>query len=109
MAGQTREALSEAASTESADGEKLYLRPDGSEVWASVSVVPVREPGGDLDVLFAQMVDITERKAREAELSAQLDEIGGPGGVRPALTEGPFELHAQPLGDPVPRQTGPRR
>jgi PAS domain S-box-containing protein len=105
MAGQTREALSEATSTESADGEKLYLRPDGSEVWASVSVVPVREPGGDLDVVFAQMVDITERKAREAELSAQLDEIGGLGEIRRAFAEDRFELHAQPIVDLVTGET----
>jgi EAL domain-containing protein (putative c-di-GMP-specific phosphodiesterase class I) len=105
MAGQTREALSEQASSESADGEKLYVRPDGSEVWASVSVVPVREPGGDLDVLFAQMVDITERKAREAELSAQLDEIGGLGEIRRAFAEDRFELHAQPIVDLVTGDT----
>ena len=104
MAGQTRE-VSELESTESEDGEKLYLRPDGSEVWASVSVVPVREPGGDLDVLFAQMVDITERKAREAELSAQLDEIGGLGEIRRAFAEDRFELHAQPIVDLVTGET----
>jgi EAL domain-containing protein (putative c-di-GMP-specific phosphodiesterase class I) len=105
MAGQTREVLGELPSTESADGEKLYLRPDGSEVWASVSVVPVREPGGDVDVLFAQMVDITERKAREAELSAQLDEIGGLGEIRRAFAEDRFELHAQPIVDLVTGET----
>jgi predicted signal transduction protein with EAL and GGDEF domain len=105
MAGQTREALSELASTGSADGEKRYVRPDGSEVWASVSVVPVREPGGDVDVLFAQMVDITERKAREAELSAQLDEIGGLGEIRRAFAEDRFELHAQPIVDLVTGET----
>ena len=99
MAGQTREVLGELPSTESADGEKLYLRPDGSEVWASVSVVPVREPGGDVDVLFAQMVDITERKARESELSAQLDEIGGLGEIRRAFAEDRVVLHAQPIVD----------
>ena len=105
MAGQTREVLGELPSTESADGEKLYLRPDGSEVWASVSVVPVREPGGDVDVLFAQMVDITERKARESELSAQLDEIGGLGEIRRAFAEDRFELHAQPIVDLVTGET----
>jgi EAL domain-containing protein (putative c-di-GMP-specific phosphodiesterase class I) len=65
----------------------------------------VREPGGDVDVLFAQMVDITERKAREAELSAQLDEIGGLGEIRRAFTEDRFELHAQPIVDLVTGET----
>jgi len=99
MIGRSRDVVDTLESTESVGGEKCYLRPDGSEVWASVSVVPVRDPGGGVDVLFAQMVDITERKAREAELSAQLDEIGGLGEIRRAFAEDRFELHAQPIVD----------
>ena len=99
MSGRARDVLDTLESTEGVGGEKCYLRPDGSEVWASVSVVPVRDPGGGVDVLFAQMVDITERKAREAELSAQLDEIGGLGEIRRAFAEDRFELHAQPIVD----------
>jgi PAS domain S-box-containing protein len=79
--------------------EKRYLRPDGSEVWASVSITPVHEPDGSIDVLFGQMVDITERKAREASLKAQLDEIAGLGEIRRAFEEDRFELHAQPIVD----------
>ncbi len=79
--------------------EKRYLRPDGSEVWASVSITPVLEAGGDIDVLFGQMVDITERKTREASLHAQLDEIAGLGEIRRAFEEDRFELHAQPIID----------
>jgi PAS domain S-box-containing protein len=79
--------------------EKRYPRPDGSEVWASVNITPVREPDGSVDVLFGQMVDITERKAREASLKAQLDEIAGLGEIRRAFEEDRFELHAQPIID----------
>jgi PAS domain S-box-containing protein len=79
--------------------EKRYVRPDGSETWASVSITPVREPDGSVDVLFGQMLDITERKAREASLSAQLDEIAGLGEIRRAFEEDRFELHAQPIVD----------
>lgn len=79
--------------------EKRYLRPDGCEVWASVSITPVREADGGLDVLFGQMVDITERKAREASLHAQLDEIAVLGEIRRAFEEDRFELHAQPIID----------
>ncbi len=79
--------------------EMRYVQPDGTEVWASISVAPVREPNGAVDVLFGQMVDITERKAREAELSAQLDEIAGLGEIRRAFAEDRFELHAQPIVD----------
>jgi PAS domain S-box-containing protein len=79
--------------------EKRYPRPDGSEVWASINITPVREPDGSLDVLFGQMVDITERKAREASLKSQLDEIAGLGEIRRAFEEDRFELHAQPIID----------
>ena len=79
--------------------EKRYPRPDGTEVWASVSITPVREPDGSIDVLFGQMVDITERKAREASLKAQLDEIAGLGEIRRAFEDDRFELHAQPIID----------
>ena len=79
--------------------EKRYVRPDGSEVWASLSIAPVREPDGSVDVLFGQMMDITERKAREASLKAQLDEIAGLGEIRRAFEEDRFEMHAQPIID----------
>ncbi len=79
--------------------EKRYLRPDGTEVWASVNVTPVRELDGSIDVLFGQLVDITERKAREASLEAQLDEIAGLGEIRRAFEEDRFELHVQPIVD----------
>lgn len=79
--------------------EKRFPRPDGTEVWASVSITPVRELDGKVDVLFGQMVDITERKAREASLKSQLDEIAGLGEIRRAFEDDRFELHAQPIID----------
>jgi PAS domain S-box-containing protein len=79
--------------------EKRYPRPDGTEVWASVNITPVHELDGSVDVLFGQMVDITERKAHEASLKAQLDEIAGLGEIRRAFEEDRFELHAQPIVD----------
>jgi PAS domain S-box-containing protein len=79
--------------------EKRYLRPDGSEVWASLNVTPVRDVDSALDVLFGQMVDITERRAKEASLRDQLDEISWIGEIRRAFEEDRFELHAQPIID----------
>ena len=64
-----------------------------------MSITPVRELDGSIDVLFGQMVDITERKAREASLKAQLDEIAGLGEIRRAFEDDRFELHAQPIID----------
>jgi len=81
------------------EDENCYLQPDGSEVWASISITPVLEPDGSVDVLFGQMVDITERKAREASLEAQIDEIAGLGEIRRAFADDRFELHAQPIID----------
>ena len=109
MVGRTREALlaltvedtshPDDRSASDQHTEKRYPRPDGTEVWASVSVTPVLEPDGSVDVLFGQMVDITERKAREASLKAQLDEIAGLGEIRRAFEEDRFEMHAQPIID----------
>jgi PAS domain S-box-containing protein len=79
--------------------EKRYMRPDGSEVWASLNVTPVRDVDGAVDVLFGQMVDITERRVEDASLRDQLEEISWIGEIRRAFEEGRFELHAQPIID----------
>jgi PAS domain S-box-containing protein len=89
--------------------EKRYLRPDGSEVWASLNVTPVRDVDSAVDVLFGQMVDITDRRAREASLRDQVEEISWIGEIRRAFEEDRFELHAQPIidlatGDTVQRE-----
>ena len=68
-------------------------------MWASLNVTPVREPDGTVDVLFGQIVDITERKAREASLHLQLDELGWLEEIRLAFEQDRFELHAQPIID----------
>ena len=46
---------------------KRYLHPDGTVVWADLTVSGVRSKGGQLGHLMAQVVDITESvRAREA-------------------------------------------
>jgi PAS domain S-box-containing protein len=79
--------------------EKRYVRPDGSGVWASLNVTPVRDVDSAVDVLFGQMVDITERRAKEASLRDQLEEISWIGEIRRAFEDDRFELHAQPIID----------
>ena len=79
--------------------EKRYMRPDGSEVWASLNVTAVRDVDSSVDVLFGQMIDITERRAKEALLRIQLEEISWIGEIRRAFDEDGFELHAQPIID----------
>lgn len=79
--------------------DRRFERADGSEVWASVNITTVRELDGGIDVLFGQMVDITERKAREAALLVRLDEITWLEEIRRAFEDDRFELHAQPIVD----------
>ena len=49
--------------------ERRYVRPDGTTVWASLTVTVVRDQAGDPDYLFAPLADITERKTLEHELT----------------------------------------
>jgi diguanylate cyclase (GGDEF)-like protein/PAS domain S-box-containing protein len=51
--------------------EKRYMRADGSVIWISLSVSPVRDDDGAVLYLISQMQDITERKQTEAKLAHQ--------------------------------------
>jgi diguanylate cyclase (GGDEF)-like protein/PAS domain S-box-containing protein len=59
--------------------EKRYLRPDGSVVWTLLSVSLVRDAGGEPLHFISQILDISERKRLEAELSrmATRDDLTG--------------------------------
>lgn len=57
--------------------EKRYLRPDGSVVWANLSVTLVREASGEPQHFIAIVEDITRRRTTEEalrKLRAQLEE-----------------------------------
>ncbi|MDX2271174.1 MAG: PAS domain S-box protein, partial [Cyanobacteriota bacterium] len=47
--------------------EKRYIRKDGSEVWVSNSVSPVRDAFGQVQSAVAVVVNISERKRAEGE------------------------------------------
>jgi diguanylate cyclase (GGDEF)-like protein/PAS domain S-box-containing protein len=49
--------------------EKRYVRPDGTEVLALLSVSAVTGPDGTAQYLIAQMVDITQQRAAERALA----------------------------------------
>ena len=51
--------------------ERRFVRPDGSDVWASAHVTLVRDEAGKPQYYLAQLQDITERKQMEQELAHQ--------------------------------------
>jgi predicted signal transduction protein with EAL and GGDEF domain len=59
--------------------EKRYVRPDGEVVWSLLSVSLVRDAGGQPLHFISQVLDISERKRLEAELSrlATRDDLTG--------------------------------
>ncbi len=89
--------------------EKRYLLPDGSSLWASVHVTPIRDADGSISSYFTQIIDIDARKTHQEQLQRQLDEIGWMQRIRAALDHDRFELHSQPIvdlgsGDTVQRE-----
>ncbi|MCP1103981.1 diguanylate cyclase [Serratia nevei] len=55
--------------------EKRYFRADGSIVWAQLTVALNRLPNGKPDHFISVVVDISERKAAEADLFALQHEL----------------------------------
>ena len=58
--------------------EKRYLAPDGTTIWADLSVSVVRDHHGNAQFTIAQIVDIGSRKEAErllAESTAQLETV----------------------------------
>ena len=68
-----------AAGHDTYEGERRYLRPDGTLVWALCNATLVRGAEGEPEYLFMQLQDITARKLMEQELSHQVlhDELTG--------------------------------
>ena len=68
-----------AAGHDTYEGERRYLRPDGSVVWALCNVTLVRDAEGQPQYIFMQLQDVTARKTMEQELSHQVlhDDLTG--------------------------------
>ncbi|MCW2967489.1 MAG: multi-sensor signal transduction histidine kinase, partial [Solirubrobacteraceae bacterium] len=79
--------------------ERRYVRGDGSTAWGAVNVSRVLGPDGEVDVLFAQILDVTKRRAEEETTRRELAEIAWVQEINAALTEDRFELYAQPIVD----------
>jgi PAS domain S-box-containing protein len=85
--------------------EKRYLHADGSVVWAVVHVTPVRRADGSPRAFFSQVMDITERKGREAQLERDVNEAVWLGRIRDAIDEARLVLYSQPIVDLVTGRT----
>jgi len=58
-----------------AGSEVRYLRKNGSELWATVFISPVRDQAGDIVQYFASFVDVTKHKLEQAESRMLIDEL----------------------------------
>jgi PAS domain S-box-containing protein len=81
------------------EGEKRYLRPDGSLVWTSAHTVPVYHANGEVRGFFCQLVDLTARKEREQQLMRDASDLERLEQTRSALADDRLILHAQPIID----------
>ncbi|MCW2967564.1 MAG: domain S-box protein [Solirubrobacteraceae bacterium] len=79
--------------------DKRYLRPDGTLVWARLHVTPVREADGSVRTFFSQIVDISERKAREDKLENDVMDAVWLGRIRDAIDDDRLVLYTQPIVD----------
>jgi PAS domain S-box-containing protein len=99
--GRSREELLETSpdGVAKADGERRYMRPDGTVVWISVHASAVQDDAGVATALFSQVIDISPQKAREGELESLVAEAGWLSRIRDAIDEDRLVLFAQPIVD----------
>ncbi len=60
-----------AAGHDTFEGERRYVRPDGSLVWVALHLTLVRDESGKPQYFFTQLLDLTARKRMEQELAHQ--------------------------------------
>jgi diguanylate cyclase (GGDEF)-like protein/PAS domain S-box-containing protein len=81
------------------DGKRLdfnFVRPDGSEAWASVSLAPMQDAGGQYAGVLVMLTDITER--RQAEIRLQASEARLEEAQRLALIgDWAYDVHSRTL------------
>ncbi len=81
------------------EAEKRYVLPDGGAVWTTLHVAPVRNADGSVQAFFSQIVDITERKDREALLEYSVNDAVWLGRIRDAIDDDRLVLYRQPIVD----------
>jgi PAS domain S-box-containing protein len=76
----------------------LFIRKDGGEVPVAYSAAPSKGEDGGHDLVVV-VRDITERKAKERELTERIESMSWVGRIRDALAEDRFRVYAQPIVD----------
>jgi PAS domain S-box-containing protein len=74
-AGLVESELSAAVREGRLETEGWRLRRDGSRFWASISIAPIRDEGGELTGFVKVARDLTERRQQEELVQRQRDEI----------------------------------
>jgi PAS domain S-box-containing protein len=77
--------------------EHRFLRPNGTRVWVLLHLAPIRLADGSVQAFHSQMIDITERKEREAQLEHHVGDAVWLGRIRAALDEQRLVLYSQPI------------
>jgi PAS domain S-box-containing protein len=77
--------------------EQRFVRPDGTVVWVLLHLAPVRRADGSVRAFHSQLIDITERKHREARLEDHVGDAVWLGRIRAALDEKRLVLYTQPI------------
>jgi len=85
--------------------EYRLIRPTGDVAWGMLHLTPVRRTDGSVEVFYSQLVDVTERKEREARLEHDVVDAMWLGRIRDALDEDRFMLYSQPIVDLVTGHT----
>ena len=80
-------------------GEQRFVLPDGSIVWGLLHLTPIRRPDRELEAFHVQVIDITERKDREARLERDVEDAIWLGRIRAAIDDHRLLMCAQPIVD----------
>jgi PAS domain S-box-containing protein len=79
--------------------EGRFVRKDGTVAWGLLHVTPIRNVDGSIEALHSQLIDITDRKEREARLERDVADALWLGRIRDALDQDRLLLYEQPIID----------
>jgi PAS domain S-box-containing protein len=85
--------------------ELRFLRADGTPGWATLTATPIISAAGTLQGVFSQVIDITERKAHEAEFERDVNDAIWLGRIRDAIDDDRLVLYSQPIVDLLTGET----